>query len=151
MIWRCILMTRYEQYNFFLCHSRNCALLEKPPIVQLLKNFPAFYGHPISLRSIWIFSTHLPLGLPSGHFLSGFPTNILYAFSLLPIHATCPAHLILFNLIILFIPGEENKLWSSSLFSFLQPPVTSSPFGPHIVHYRDITLRKCVFYWFCDS
>jgi hypothetical protein len=27
-----------------LTHSRSLGLLEKPPIVQLLKNFPAFYG-----------------------------------------------------------------------------------------------------------
>jgi hypothetical protein len=44
-------------------------------------------------------STHLRLGFPSGLFLSGFPTNILYAS--LPIHATCPALLILLDLIIL--------------------------------------------------
>jgi hypothetical protein len=75
--------------------------------VQPLRNFPAFYGtrrfitvftssppmvptcarltqstpsHPVSLRSILILSTHLHLGLPSGPFPSGFPTNILYAF-----------------------------------------------------------------------
>jgi hypothetical protein len=36
--------------------------------------------HPISIRSIWILYTHLRLGLPSGLFPSGFPTNILYAF-----------------------------------------------------------------------
>jgi hypothetical protein len=29
--------------------------------------------------------------------------------------------------------GEEYKLWSSSLCSFLQPPVTSSLFGPNIL------------------
>jgi hypothetical protein len=38
--------------------------------------------------------THLRLGLPSGLFSSGFPTNILYAF-FSPIRATCAFHLIL--------------------------------------------------------
>jgi hypothetical protein len=80
-----------------LTYLRSWALLEEPPIVQPLKNFPAFYGtrmfntvftrtlrwslswaisiqstpvHPISLRSILILSTHLRLGLPSGHYHS---------------------------------------------------------------------------------
>jgi hypothetical protein len=36
-------------------------------------------------------------------------------------------------LIILIILGEEDKLWSSSLCSFLQSPVTYSLFGPNIL------------------
>jgi hypothetical protein len=91
--------------------------MEKPPVVQLLKNFPTFYGtrrfitaftralhwslpwarsiwsipsYPISLRSILILSTHLRLYLPSGLFPPGFPINILYAFLFTPIRATFP-------------------------------------------------------------
>jgi hypothetical protein len=36
-------------------------------------------------------------------------------------------------LTILIIVAEEYKLWSSSLCSFLQSPVTSSLFGPNIL------------------
>jgi hypothetical protein len=36
-------------------------------------------------------------------------------------------------LIILIISGEEYKLWSSLLCSFLQSSVTSSLFGPNIL------------------
>ena len=80
-------------------------LLEKLTGLQLVKKFPAFHGtrrfitaltcvrqlslswaspiqsiypHPTSWRSILILSTHLPLGLPSGLFPSGFPTKNLY-------------------------------------------------------------------------
>jgi hypothetical protein len=38
------------------------------------------------------------------------PTNIVYAFFLSSIRATCPTHFIVLHLIILIILGEEYKL-----------------------------------------
>jgi hypothetical protein len=114
--------------TFSLLHVtylQSWALLEKLPIVQLLKNFPAFYGtrrfitmftralhwslswarsvqsipsHPCIL----ILSTHLRLGLPSDHFPSGFPTNILWAFLFSPF--VLPA-----------LPISSSLTWSFSL------------------------------------
>jgi hypothetical protein len=92
-------------------------LTEKPQVVQLLKNFPTFFGtwrfitvftrvrhrsvsqawliqsvpfHPTSSRHILILSSHLRLGLPSGLYPSGSPTKTLYAFVFSRAHATYP-------------------------------------------------------------
>jgi hypothetical protein len=59
------------------------------------------------ISKIYFNIIHLRLGLPSGLFPSGFPTNILYAFLFSPIRATCSPHLNLLDLIILIMFGEE--------------------------------------------
>jgi hypothetical protein len=131
---------------FTTCVAWSWILLKKPPVAQLLKNFPTFYGtrrfitvytrvlycslswaisiqsippHPISLRYILILSIHLGLSFPSGLFPYGFPTKILYAFLFFPIRASYPAHLIFLYFIIVILLGEEYKLRSFSLCSFL--------------------------------
>jgi hypothetical protein len=47
---------------------------------------------------------------------------------------TCPAHPILFDLIIPIIFGEDYEFWSSLLCSFFQPSVMSSILGPNILN-----------------
>jgi hypothetical protein len=77
--------------------------------------------HPISLRFILIpYPPTYVLVFLVVSFPLAFPP-ISYIFS--PIRATSRSPLILLDLIILIIPGEEYKLWRSLLCSFLQPPV----------------------------
>jgi hypothetical protein len=89
--------------------------------------------HPITLRSILILSSYICLSPPSGLFPPGFSTNTVHAFIPSPMHAAYPTHLFLLEFIVLITFGQENKLRSSSLCSFLKPPVTSSVFGPNIL------------------
>jgi hypothetical protein len=67
-------------------------------------------SHHLSQRSILILSFHLHLGLPSGVFLSGSPTNIFCVFLIPTMCAASPAHIILPHLITLIMFIEEYKL-----------------------------------------
>jgi hypothetical protein len=52
-------------------------------------------SNPISLTSILILYCRLCLDLQGGFFTSDFLTKILNTFLISPMHATCPAHLII--------------------------------------------------------
>jgi hypothetical protein len=137
---------RIEQLSSLTPWSR--VFLEELTSSQLVKKFYAYYGtrrfitaftsarhlslswassiqsispHPTSQRSILILSSHLLLGLPSGLFPSGFPTETLYTTLYSLIRATCPDHLILLDFITLKMLGEEYRSLSCILFSFSTP------------------------------
>jgi hypothetical protein len=92
------------------------------------------YPYPTSCRSILILFFYLSLGLPSASLLPVSPPNPVYA-STLPICATCPAYLILLDLITRTILGEQYRSLSSSLYTrcLLYSPVTSYLLGPNIL------------------
>ena len=136
-------------------------LLDKLTGSQLLKKFPSFHGtrrfitaftstchlslswatsiqsmpsqRATSWRSILILSSHLRQGLPSCLFHSGFPNKPLYTPLLSSIRATCPALLILLDLITRTIFDAECRSLRSSLCSLPHSPVTSSLLGPYIL------------------
>jgi len=104
-----------------------------PPLVPILDQLDPAY-----VPTSHFLKTHLNIILlstpwSSKCFLSGFSTNTLYILLLSPIRATCPAHFILLNLITRTILGEEYRLLSSSLCSFLHSHFSLSHLGPNIL------------------
>jgi hypothetical protein len=136
----------------------NKVLLEKLIVTQLVNKFSTLYGtqmfntmltkshhwypywatwiqstpsHPISLRFILILFSHQHLHFPSGLFISGFPTKIMYSFLLSSMCATCPTHLILLHL----ITHHSNNIWWSVQVMMLLI-MQSSLASCHFLHLR---------------
>jgi hypothetical protein len=104
------------------------------PLVPIIRQMnPVHNIPPYCPRSVLILSSHLHLGLPSGLFPSVFQAKMLYIFLMSSMCATCSTHLILLDLITLITFGEEWKLWSFSLYSLHQVPVTFSLLGPNLL------------------
>jgi hypothetical protein len=53
-----------------------------PPLVHIQSQINPVHTNPFSLSKINLYINHLRLGLPSGLFPTGLPTNILDAFHL---------------------------------------------------------------------
>jgi len=76
------------------------------PVLGQIDQVHALTSHCLKIHLNIILQ--LSLGLPVGLFPSGFPTKTLYTPVLSPKRATCPAHLILLDLITRTLMGEKR-------------------------------------------
>ena len=97
-------------------------------------------------RLILILSFYLCLGLPSSCLPSGFPAKTMYALLLFSVFTTCLAPLTFLYLISLIIFDEDNKSWNSSIWNFIQFPVTSSLLVEIRIHILKLVNKQFIFF-----
>jgi hypothetical protein len=103
---------------------------KSPPLIPILSQI-----NPTHTVSSYLYKIHFNIVHPPTPWSSQWSLTFWFSHQypicihLLPIRATCHAQLILLNLIIVIILGEEYEFWISSFCSVLRPPVTSSLFG----------------------
>jgi len=118
-----------------------------PPPVHVLSQINPVHAFALSLRNISLSTSHLRLGLQSGFYPSGVPTKTLYEF-IFTICATCPANLILLDLITRIF-CDEYKSWWPSTCNLLPPPILPPlrikylPQHPITQHLRLMTFLSC--------
>ena len=95
---------------------------------------------PLLQHRLLILFSHVSLGLPSGFFLSGFPTKTPDKPILSPMHATYPAYLILLYLITQTIFVEQYQSISYSLYIFLHSPLRPKYSPQHPILKRSQTI-----------
>jgi hypothetical protein len=83
---------------------------QKPTTGPFLSHISLVHTTPSSVRSIIILFIHQNLSPSSGLVSSGFPTNILSRNVRLLLPASYPSRLILLDVFILIILGENYKL-----------------------------------------
>jgi hypothetical protein len=92
-----------EFHNILWKPNVHCRVCKTPPLAPVLRLMQSITPHTVGIEIHFYI-----LGLPSGLFPSGFPTNIQCS-SIFSIRATCPVYLILVDLIILSVFGEKTE------------------------------------------
>ena len=121
--------------SFFLASQEVPRILWNPKVhyriyqcplpVPILRQIYPVHAHPSHCQKIHIIILQSTPGSSKWSRSLGVPhENPVYASPLLPLPATCPAHIILLDLVTQIIMGEKYRPLSSSSCSFLRSPVT---------------------------